>query len=284
MKRTPAAPPPGLSGGIDLIVKFSGLPAPFARGMNSATMHPFASRELPTPELRRAADVVAGFLAETDGVDAADLVVLAGNSVLACVDHAVRIATAAGCPLLMSGGVGHATAHLRTAIADAPVLDGLAIRGDTEAALLGAIAVERYGFPADRLILEDRSTNTGENAAFTRAIVAARSKPPRHVVLVQDPLMQRRTKATFVHEFRGSETRFFASPPFQPRIDGPDTTKAWPVDRFLTVLLGEIVRLNNDENGYGPRGRGFFGVVDIPADVLAADARLRAHLPQYIGR
>jgi hypothetical protein len=50
------------------------------------------------------------------------------------------------------------------------------------------------------------------------------------------------------------------------------------VERFLSLLLGEIPRLRDDENGYGPNGKRFIGHVEIPDDVLAAYERL---LPRY---
>ena len=42
------------------------------------------------------------------------------------------------------------------------------------------------------------------------------------------------------------------------------------MERYLTLLLGEIPRLRDDENGYGPRGKGFLAHVDIPEEVEAA--------------
>ena len=38
--------------------------------------------------------------------------------------------------------------------------------------------------------------------------------------------------------------------------------------------MGEIQRLRDDENGYGPRGKGFLGHVDIPDEVEAGWQRL----------
>lgn len=44
----------------------------------------------------------------------------------------------------------------------------------------------------------------------------------------------------------------------------------WTIRRYLTMLMGEIPRLTNDENGYGPRAHGFLTHVDIPDEVEAA--------------
>lgn len=44
----------------------------------------------------------------------------------------------------------------------------------------------------------------------------------------------------------------------------------WVMDRFVDLVLGEIPRLRDDADGYGPRGRGFIGHVEIPIDIEQA--------------
>ena len=44
---------------------------------------------------------------------------------------------------------------------------------------------------------------------------------------------------------------------------------------------GEVPRLRDDEQGYGPRGRGFIAHVDVPDDVEAAHASLLAAHPDW---
>jgi hypothetical protein len=53
----------------------------------------------------------------------------------------------------------------------------------------------------------------------------------------------------------------------------------WGVERFLSLLLGEIPRLRDDADGYGPKGSNFIGHVDIPGDVEAAWAHLARRYP-----
>ncbi|MGP4254574.1 hypothetical protein ACSSMD_22885, partial [Escherichia coli] len=42
----------------------------------------------------------------------------------------------------------------------------------------------------------------------------------------------------------------------------------WPVERYLSLLTGELPRLRDDSDGYGPRGRDFIVHVDFPAEVI----------------
>jgi hypothetical protein len=50
----------------------------------------------------------------------------------------------------------------------------------------------------------------------------------------------------------------------------------WTMDRFLGLIIGEIARLNDDVDGYGPKGKGFIGHVDIPENVLESWMRMKA--------
>jgi hypothetical protein len=49
----------------------------------------------------------------------------------------------------------------------------------------------------------------------------------------------------------------------------------WEKQRFCELLVGEVTRLNDDENGYGPKGKGFIGHVDVPEGVVEAAKRVK---------
>ena len=51
--------------------------------------------------------------------------------------------------------------------------------------------------PRESILLEPESTNTGENVAFTKRLLAARGLDPHKFILVQKPYMERRSYATF---------------------------------------------------------------------------------------
>jgi hypothetical protein len=50
------------------------------------------------------------------------------------------------------------------------------------------------------------------------------------------------------------------------------------MQRLCELLVGEVTRLKDDENGYGPKGKGFIGHVDVPVEVEAAANRVRETL------
>ena len=59
-----------------------------------------------------------------------------------------------------------------------------------------------------------------------------------------------------------------------------DGSPIWSIGRFTALLLGEVRRLHDDEEGYGPRGAGFIDRVDVPTDVMDAYRRLAVAFPE----
>jgi len=227
---------------------------------------------------------LATWLARRDepGPDApADVVVLCGSAVLASVavvaDAWHRGAAAA---VLATGGVGHSTPHLADAVARHPRYRDVATAGRSEAAVLADLLRTHHGLPGRAISLEEASTNCGENAEFSVALLRRSPSRVRSVLLVQDPTMQRRTHASFERSLgAGFPTSLRSHAPFVPVVAGdavrdPDGQVAWTRARFTSLVLGEVRRLHDDEHGYGPRGAGFIGHVDVPAEVLAAARRL----------
>ena len=60
-----------------------------------------------------------------------------------------------------------------------------------------ARVAQAMGVPVDKILIEDRSTNTGENVLLTRRMLSERGIDPRKFILVQKPYMERRAYATF---------------------------------------------------------------------------------------
>ena len=49
----------------------------------------------------------------------------------------------------------------------------------------------------------------------------------------------------------------------------------WEIEHYISLLMGEIHRLSDDESGYGPRGRGYISHVEIPIEVRTAFETLK---------
>jgi hypothetical protein len=96
--------------------------------------------------------------------------------------------------------------------------------------------------------------------------------------------MQRRTMATFARVWQGETVapQWYSTPGCAPLLGNTanglafrgDAAGLWPVGRYLSLILGELPRLLDAPQGYGPRGKDFIVHVDIPARILEAGQRL----------
>ena len=215
-----------------------------------------------------------------------DCVVLAGNAVIPSIDAACRIASEQKAPLLISGGIGHSTTFLYAAIARHPRYNTVPTTGRAEATILADVAKQFWKIPDARVWVDDQSSNCGENARFSWKIIRQHLPAAERVLVVQDPTMQRRTLATFARICRDEahSPRWLShsglTPQLQNSEDGlvfrPPETGLWPVERYLSLVLGELPRLHDDIDGYGPAGRDFISPITIPAEVEAAWQTVKA--------
>lgn len=251
---------------------------------------------LKTQNDTNAVNAISAFLAFKEmpqaGSSPVDLVIHAGNAILETAHAACKAAFDASCPLLFSGGIGHSTTLLVETVRAENLLPEVYLKDRSEAEIFGALASEVWKFPREKLILETRSTNCGENATFTKIRLKELGLEPRTAILFQDPTMQLRTFVTFQKAWQepSCTTVFHSCPTFVPQLemrDGIVTYAAgipsglWRSERFLSLIMGEIPRLRDDENGYGPRGRGFIPHVAIPSEIETAYQHVRELLENH---
>lgn len=246
--------------------------------------------ELSRDALCREADTVEGV---------ADLFVLFGGGVIGSVDvlaNAMRSDVAHRYAIV--GGRGHATywldesagQELDVSMGSIPeIVPGVS----SEAEMLDALLFQRHGLRAD--LLETASTNCGNNITYLLDMLERENDIPSSVILCQDAVMQRRMDATWRRQVR--ERSAFAQAKvvnwaaYEAELAVTDGqlswTQApegvWPIDTYLQLLAGEVARLTDDENGYGPCGRDFVVHVDVPNEVAEA-ARELARLTDLAGR
>lgn len=156
--------------------------------------------------------------------------------------------------LVFSGGLGAITRSMWT---------------EPEADQFARIAVE-MGVPAERILIENASTNTGENVAFTRRLLAQRGIDPALLILVQKPYMERRSYATFRKVWPDKEVIVTS-----PRVSFDEYLRAYTnpglsPDDVVSIMVGDLQRIRLYPD------RGFQIHQDIPDDVWAAYEELVA--------
>lgn len=212
------------------------------------------------------------------GISRADVMVLFGGSII-CGGDVLAEAMLNGIAekYMIVGGAGHTTETLRRKMHAAyPDIetDGLA-----EAMVFKAYLEHRYGLKAD--FLECESTNCGNNITFLLRLLEENHISYSSVILAQDAAMQRRMEAGLrkyapdarIINYAVYAARVATAPEglvYENEIRG-----MWDMDRYITLLMGEIPRLCDNADGYGPKGKNFIAHVDIPDNVMEAFDRLK---------
>lgn len=124
------------------------------------------------------------------------------------------------------------------------------------------------GVPRERILVENRSTNTGENVLFTKNLLAELRLDPQKFILVQKPYMERRAYATFKKLWPEKEA-VVTSPQvtfdeYLSRYSSPQLS----ADDVISIMVGDLQRIR-----LYPR-RGFQIYQEVPDEVWAAGEEL----------
>jgi len=179
-----------------------------------------------------------------------------GDAILVLCSHDRRVAERGAelfldqwAPLLIfSGGLGSITKHMWT---------------EPEADQFAKIAAG-MGVPREQMLVENRSTNTGENIRLTRQLLAERKLDPQKFTLVQKPYMERRSFATF-RKLWPEKQVCVTSPQigFEEYLDSYANDEL-SVDDVISIMVGDLQRIKV----YAEKG--FQIPQQVPADVWSA--------------
>ncbi len=135
----------------------------------------------------------------------------------------------------------------------------------SEAATFADIALD-MGVPQDKIILEDKSTNTGQNIQFTYDLLKDKKLSVKSLILVQKPYMERRTYATFKKQWPDATTQIYVTSPQIPYEDYFNET--CPKDLVLNIMVGDLQRIKEYPK------LGYQIAQEIPDNVWAAFRQL----------
>jgi uncharacterized SAM-binding protein YcdF (DUF218 family) len=180
-----------------------------------------------TPEALALARIVFDYQILGHQPLAADVMVVCGTNDIRVAHHAVDLYQKGLAPLIVcTGGIAHTDDILATGW------------HESEAEVYGRTMCER-GIPEDRILLEPRSKNTGENIRFTRRLLAERGISPANALVVVKPFMQRRTAATWAVEW--PELPFSVSS-WRSTFDEYCTPDLTP-EKVTHTMMGDLQRL-----------------------------------------
>ncbi len=184
-----------------------------------------------------------------DQPEKSDCIMVLGSHDLRVAGRGAELWLGGFAPLLIfSGGLGNFTKEIWT---------------ESEADQFAKIAMSS-GVPASAVLVENKSTNTGENIQFTKKLLHARGMDPESFLLVQKPYMERRTFATFMKQWPGKKIRVTS-----PQISFEDyPTEEIPMERVIEIMVGDLQRIKIYP------AKGYQILQEIPASVLDAYEQL----------
>ena len=180
------------------------------------------------------------------------------DCILALGSHDTRVAERAaelylkgGAPLLIfSGGLGRLTDAIWT---------------EPEADLFAKIAIAK-GVPKENILVENRSSNTGENIQLVKKMLDEKRLAPQTFIVVQKPYMERRTLATF--EKNWPEKSFVVTSP-QISFENYPTNEI-SLEAVINIMVGDLQRIKIYPE------KGFQVYQEIPANIWDAYEKLIA--------
>ncbi|QKZ14973.1 YdcF family protein [Spirosoma sp. KUDC1026] len=158
----------------------------------------------------------------------ADVILVLCSHDLRVAERGAELFLEGWAPLLMfSGGLGVITRHMWS---------------KPEAELFAQIARD-MGVPDQQILIEDRSSNTGENVLFSRQLLEQRRLDAERFIVVQKPYMERRSFATFRKVWPQKDV-LVTSP--QDSFDdylGRYTNSALTPDDVINIMVGDLQRI-----------------------------------------
>jgi uncharacterized SAM-binding protein YcdF (DUF218 family) len=202
-------------------------------------------------EADRLARTVWDYLLMNHELLPSDVILVQGSHDLRVAARGAELFLEGLAPLLVfSGGLGNLTRE---------------IWDEPEARKFARIARSR-GVPEESILIEDQSTNTGDNVRFTKRLLQERGIDPTRFILVQKPYMERRTYATFRKLWPEKEA-VVTSPSIS--FDAYPTDEI-PLQKVIHVMVGDLQRIRLYP------ARGFQIEQEIPGPVWDAFERLVA--------
>ena len=184
-------------------------------------------------------------------LEKSDCILVLGSHDTRVAERAAELWLQGWAPLLIfSGGLGRLTEVMWT---------------ETEADKFARIAMD-MGVPEKAILIENKSTNTGENILFTQELLKQHGLDPRSFIVVQKPYMERRSFATFKKHWPDKKLIVTS-----PQIAFADyATDEISVDRVIHIMNGDLQRIKLYAD------KGFQIPQEIPPNVWSAYEQLVA--------
>ncbi|MBU6389675.1 YdcF family protein [Patescibacteria group bacterium] len=196
-------------------------------------------------EVDKLASRVWDYLLMHQPIEKADVIIVFGSYNPAVADRAAELYHAGYAPLIVfTGGQSDSTTGWNK----------------SEAETFADRALW-HGVPPDKVLLETRSSNSGENIRFTKELLEREKIQVKRIIGVQKPYMERRLYATLRKQWPQ-----VAAVVTSPQLSYQEYMESSPLGkaRSISIMLGDIARLS----AYADKG--YQIPQEIPAEVWQA--------------
>lgn len=137
--------------------------------------------------------------------------------------------------LLISGGGAH-----NQSIPDEKNIQKTDWGTDSEAEKYFEVAVENE-VPADKIILETKSSNSGENVTFSYDTLKQKGEIPKKIIIVHKPTMERRAYPTFMNFWPEKDVELTVTS--QPISYEEYVGKVVDREVIINIMVGDLQRI-----------------------------------------
>ena len=217
------------------------------------------------------------------GLEQVDILVLFGGSILQGGDVLAKaMKNNVAKNYIIVGGYGHTSSTLFGNMEKEYPSSTEDIHSEAE--LFAKYLEKKYQLSVD--YLETKSTNCGNNITNLLALISENKLEMESILLIQDATMQLRMDAT-LRKFLSKEIPIINYPAYEVEVISSNNqleydsniSSMWDMERYISLLMGEIPRLMDNTNGYGPKGKDFISHVDVPENVIEAYEELMEIFP-----
>ncbi len=220
------------------------------------------------------------------GLEQVDVMVLFGGSILTGGDVlAEAMKNGIAKKYVIVGGSGHTTETLRVKMHNE--FSEIETNELPEAKVFASYLKYKYNLEPD--FLECNSTNCGNNITYLLDLLKENNVSFKSIILSQDATMQHRMEAG-LRKYISQDNIVINYAVYDVDVVVRDNELAfkqdiwgmWNMERYITLLMGEIPRLSDDAEGYGPNGKNYIAHVEVPIEVSNAFMELKKVYGSFI--
>jgi uncharacterized SAM-binding protein YcdF (DUF218 family) len=202
-----------------------------------------------TEETQKLAQILWEYHHVNHILEKSDCILVLGSHDLRVAERGAELYLEGWAPLLVfSGGLGRLTQE---------------IWSEAEADKFASIALAK-GVPQEGILIENKSTNTGENILFTQQLFKEKAIDPQTFIVVQKPYMERRSYATFKRHWPNK--KLLVTSPQITLNNYPNAEIS--LEEVVHIMVGDLQRIKV----YPEKGFQIFQ--EIPDEVWSAYEKL----------